>query len=78
MKTKRIYRNLDEMSLQKNYLQIIKYTLNYFDNSKSLASLLKIRGEKDAYIGSIYINLFENFIMNKQSFFILRKELTAK
>ena len=78
MKTKRIYGNLDEMSLQKNYLRIIKYALNYFDNSKSLASLLKIRGEKGAYIGPICINLFENFIMNKQSFFILRKELTAK
>ncbi len=66
------------MSLQKNYLQIIKYTLDYSDNSKSPTNLLKIKEEKDIYISSIRINLFENFITNKQSFLILRKELTAK
>ncbi len=66
------------MFLQKNYLQTIKYTLNYSDNNKSPTNFLKIKKKKDAYIGSIYINLFENLITNKQSLFILRKELTAK
>ncbi len=70
-KTKKTYRNLDEMSLQKNYLRTIKYTLNYSDNSRSLANFLKIKGEKGIYIGPIYISLFESFIISKQSFFIL-------
>src|SRR6266699_1050656 len=77
-KTKRTYKNLDEMSLQKNYLRIIKYALNYSNNNRSPANFLKTRGEKDAYIGPIYINLFENLITNKKSLLILRKELTAK
>src|SRR6266566_3015678 len=77
-KTKRIYKNLDEMSLQKNYLQTIKYALDNSDNSRSLANLLKTRGKKGAYIDLIYINLFENFITNKQSLLIFRKELTTK
>ena len=65
IKTKKIYKNLNEISLQKNYLQIIKYTLNYSDNNKSLTNFLKIKKEKGICIGSIYINLFENFITNK-------------
>ena len=78
MKMKRIYKNLDKMSLQKNYLQIIKYALDYSNNSRFSANFLKIKGEKGVYIGSIYISLFESFITNKQNFLILRKELTAK
>ncbi len=77
-KMKKIYRNLDKMSLQKNYLQIMKYILDYSDNNRSLMNLLKIKGEKDIYIGLIYINLFKSFIINKQSLFIFRKELTMK
>ena len=77
-KTKRTYKNLDEMSLQKNYLRIIKYALDYSDNSRSLANFLKIRGERDTYIGSICINLFKSFITNKQRLFILRRELITK
>src|SRR6266566_6912197 len=77
-KTKRTYRNLNEISLQKNYLRTIKYALDYSNNNRSSANLLKIRGEKDVYIGSIYINLFESFIINKQGFFILQKKLTVK
>ncbi len=65
IKTKKIYRNLNEISLQKNYLQIIKYILNYSDNSKSLMNFLKIKKEKGTYIDPIYISLFENFIINK-------------
>ena len=68
---KRIYRNLNEMSLQKNYLWIIKYVLDYFDNSRSLANFLRIKKKKDVYIDPIYISLFEIFIINKQDFFIL-------
>ncbi len=64
-KMKKTYRNLDEMSLQKNYLQIIKHILDYSDNSKSSTNFLKTKGEKSIYIGPIYINLFENFITNK-------------
>ena len=78
IKTKRIYRNLNEMFLQKNYLQIIKYVLDYSDNNRSLTDFLKIKGEKDVYINLIYINLFESFIMNKQSFFIFRRKLITK
>src|SRR6266699_2727786 len=77
-KTKRTYGNLDEMSLQKNYLRTMKYALDYSDNSRSSANFLKIRGEKGAYIGLIYISLFENLITSKQGLFILRRELTAK
>ncbi len=64
-KTKKIYRNLNEIFLQKNYLQIIKYTLNYSDNNRSSANFLKTKGEKDTYIDPIYISLFNNFIMSK-------------
>ncbi len=78
IKTKKTYKNLDEIFLQKNYLQTIKYALDYSNNSKSLANFLKTKGERGIYIGLIRINLFENFITNKQSFFIFRKELTAK
>jgi len=78
IKTKKTYENLDKISLQKNYLWIMKYTLNYSDNNRSLTSFLKIKGEKGTYIGPICINLFESFITSKQSLFILRKELTAK
>ena len=77
-KTKKTYKNLDEISLQKNYLRTIKYALDYSDNSRSLTNFLKIKGEKCAYIGSIYINLFESFITSKQNLFILRRELIAK
>ncbi len=78
IKTKRIYENLDEMSLQKNYLRIMKYILDYSDNSRFLTSLLRIRGERGVYIGPICISLFESFIMSKQGLFILRRELMAK
>ncbi len=78
MKTKKTYRNLDKMSLQKNYLRIIKYTLNYSDNSKSSPNFLKTRGKRGGCIGLIRINLFESFIINKQNLFILRKELITK
>ena len=64
-KTKKIYKNLNEMSLQKNYLRIIKYALNYSDNNRSLANLLKTKGEKGAYIDLICINLLESFITSK-------------
>ena len=64
-KTKKTYRNLDEMSLQKNYLRIIKYILNYSDNNKSPESFLRIRRKKDTCIGPIRINLLESFIANK-------------
>ncbi len=77
-KTKKTYRNLDEISLQKNYLRIIKYTLDYSNNSRSSTSFLKTREKKDTYIGPIYISLFKNFIMNKQNLLILRKELITK
>ncbi len=53
------------MSLQKNYLQIIKYTLDYSNNSRFLTNLLKIKGEKNICIGFICISLFESFITNK-------------
>ncbi len=66
------------MSLQKNYLQIIKYILNYSNNNKSLANFLKIKGKKGIYIGPICINLFESSIINKQNFFIFRRELIIK
>ncbi len=66
------------MSLQKNYLRTIKHTLDYSDNSRSPANLLKTKEEKGAYIGPICISLLESFIPNKQGLFILRKELTAK
>ncbi len=65
IKTKRIYKNLDEMFLQKNYLQIIKYILDYSDNNRSLTSFLKIKRKKDTYIGPIYINLFKSLIISK-------------
>ncbi len=65
IKTKRIYRNLNEISLQKNYLQTIKYTLDYSNNSRFPTNLLKIKGKRDAYIGFIRISLFENLITNK-------------
>ncbi len=68
---KRTYRNLNEISLQKNYLQIIKYTLDYSDNNRFSTNFLKLRGKKNACIGSICINLFESFITSKQSFLIL-------
>src|SRR6266566_1349944 len=77
-KTKRTYGNLDEMSLQKNYLQTMKYALDYSDNNRSPANLLKIRRERGACIGPIRINLFESLITSKQNLFILRKELTTK
>ncbi len=77
-KTKRTYENLNEISLQKNYLQTMKYALDYSDNNISSASFLKIKGEKDAYIGPICISLFESLITSKQNLLILRKELTAK
>ncbi len=59
------------MSLQKDYLQIIKYTLDYSDNNRSPTNFLKIKKKKDAYIDPIRINLFKNFITNKQSLFNL-------
>ncbi len=58
------------MSLQKNYLQTIKYALDYSDNSRSSTSFLKTKGKRNTYIGLIYINLFENLITSKQSLFI--------
>ena len=70
MKIKRIYRNLDKISLQKYYLQTIKYALDYSNNNKSPMNFLKIRKKKGIYIGLIRINLFENLITNKQNFFI--------
>src|SRR6266699_7055121 len=78
IKIKRIYGNLDEISLQKNYLRIIKYTLDYSDNSRSPTSFLMIKGERGVCIGPIYISLFKSFITSKQGLFILRKELTTK
>ncbi len=65
IKTKKIYRNLDEMFLQKNYLRIIKYILDYSNNNKFLTNFLKIKKKKGIYISFIYINLFESFIINK-------------
>ncbi len=75
---KKIYKNLNKMFLQKNYLQIIKYTLDYSDNNRAPTNLLKIKGEKDVYIGPIYISLLESFITNKQGLLILQKKLTVK
>ncbi len=71
IKTKKTYKNLNKMFLQKNYLQIIKYTLNYSNNNRSPTNLLKTKKERDIYINPIRINLFESFIINKKSFFIL-------
>ena len=56
----------------------MKHTLDYSNNNRSLTNLLKTKGERDAYIGPIHINLLENLITNKQSLFILQKKLTAK
>src|SRR6266699_5311182 len=77
-KTKRTHGNLDEMSLQKNYLRTMKHALDYSDNSRSPANFLGTRGERGTYIGPIRINLFENLITSKQGLLILRKKLTAK
>ena len=66
------------MFLQKNYLRIMKYALDYSDNSRSPANFLKTKGEKGACIGPICISLFESFITSKQGFLILRKKLTTK
>ncbi len=66
------------MSLQKNYLRIIKYALDYSNNSRSPTNLLGTKGKRGAYIGPIHINLLESLITSKQDLFILRKELTAK
>ncbi len=56
----------------------MKYTLNYFDNSRFPENFLKIKREKSIYIDPIRINLFKSFIINKQSLFIFQKELTIK
>src|SRR6266699_1948946 len=77
-KTKKTYGNLDEISLQKNYLRIIKYALDYSNNSRSSTNFLKTKKKRGIYIGPIYINLFESFITSKQGLLIFRKELTAK
>src|SRR6266699_5001544 len=46
IKTKKTYKNLDEISLQKNYLRTIKYTLDYSDNNRSPKNLLKNKEKK--------------------------------
>ena len=73
IKTKRIYKNLNEMSLQKNYLQIIKYILNYSNNNKSLANFLKIR-KKKIFISVLSISIYSKTLLRTNKVFSFFKK----